>query len=491
MVNFVSSRFNILVPLRGGRTLAYNGSSAATAIWDIDESEIYDRIDRGEDVDLMHKTVAELVQGGFVVPQDIDELELLRQQYEAFRNDPSQMVLTIAPTLACNFGCDYCFQGQNKPSGIMPQQVQDAILAMVRRASRSIKRLHIAWYGGEPLLATGVIESLSDRMISLCDCSSIAYDAMIVTNGYKLTSHVAESLCARHVKAAQVTIDGAGAYHNQRRSLLGGQPTFVRICENLKTVLNETPLRLSVRINIDARNSRSVRGLLDHFLSLGLARRKTFSVYFAPVEAITEGCHCVADVCMSKSEYGSLEADLTRYAYDLGLATLPYPPRFRGVCGAVRPKGMVVVPNGDLHKCWDTVHMPDRKVGSVFDLDAVKNSERAHQWMQWSPFESKICSSCKILPNCAGSCAHKFINPDQTRGEAASLPCPSWKYNIMERLILMAERSGAIKALDYDPEQIRTDPRKLCAAPEAKDLVRIGNHNVGELVQIRSWQSPS
>jgi uncharacterized protein len=499
MADFVTSRFNILVPLRGGRTLAYNGSSAATAIWDIAESEIYDRVDRGEDVDPAHETVGDLVRCGFIVPHDTDEVDLLRQQYETFRNDPRQMVLTIAPTLACNFGCDYCFQGQDKPHGIMSQRVQDAILEMASQASRSIKRLHVAWYGGEPLLALPVIESLSDHLISLCNRSSVAYDAMIVTNGYKLTPQVARSLYSRQVKSAQVTIDGAAGYHDQRRSLLGGQPTFARICENLKAVLDEVPLRLSVRINIDVRNFKSIRRVLEHFVSLGLARRKMFGVYFAPVEAITEGCHCVADVCMSKGDYGSLEAELTRYAYDLGLAALPYPPRFRGVCGAVRPKGIVVIPNGDLHKCWDTVHMGEHKVGSVFDLDAARVDERANEWRQWSPFENKICTSCKILPNCAGSCAHKFINSDQTRGEAASLPCPSWKYNIMERLILMAERSGAITAQDYDPEEIKTDPRKLCAAseaidflgPEARDVFRIASHETGQLVQIGVSQQPS
>jgi len=77
--------------------------------------------------------------------------------------------------------------------------------------------------------------------------------------------------------------------------------------------------------------------------------------------------------------------------------------------------------------------------------------------------ENEVCRSCKILPNCAGSCAHKFLNPDQTRGETAILPCPSWKYNIKERLVFLAEKSGELGGDEYDLWDIRTDPSELCA----------------------------
>jgi uncharacterized protein len=208
-----------------------------------------------------------------------------------------------------------------------------------------------------------------------------------------------------------------------------------------------------------------VRRLLDHLRERGFANRKNFGVYLAPVEAITEGCHNVADVCISKFDYGQLEVELTRYAFQAGLTSLPYPPRFRGICGAVRPNALVIGPNGDVHKCWDTVAIPERRVGTVFDLDRLETDQRVLQWTQWTPFQNETCSTCKILPNCAGSCPHKFINPEAALGEAGRLPCPSWKYNINERLIMMAERVGAVKRDDYDAADIRTDPKTICSVP--------------------------
>ncbi|MGW3410474.1 TIGR04463 family radical SAM/SPASM RiPP maturase [Streptomyces sp. NPDC000888] len=470
MPSLVPSHYNIFVPLRHGRKLAYNSLTGASAVWEESDSKIFEQISATERVESDDELIKQLLYGGFIIRDDMDELEILRREYEEYRFDPTGMVLTVAPTLMCNFGCDYCFQGSCKPVGKMDQHVQDALIALVDRAAPGIRRLHVAWYGGEPLLAREVIESLSQRMISLCTKRSITYDAMIVTNGHQLNTDVARSLHRNRVGTAQITLDGAAEYHDKRRALLGGQGTFQRIVTNLRRIVEEVPLRITIRINIDSRNSEKIPELLDNLSELGFSRRKNFGVYFAPVEAISESCHDVASVCMSKSQYGQLEADLTRYAYELGLTSLPYPSRFRGVCGAVRPKGFVVAPNGDLHKCWDTIHLSERRVGTLFDLDSLRDDERVLEWLRWTPFANDTCVNCKILPNCAGSCAHKFINPDQTLGEAGSLPCPSWKYNIKERLILRAEQSGMISADDYDPSQIRTDPAEICSVPYPDEL---------------------
>jgi uncharacterized protein len=468
MREYCQSRYNVLIPLRNGRVLAYNSMSGATAVWEREDAEAFAEIgDTGQCGS--QRIRSSLLYGGFIVPARLNELRVVHDRYVSQRFDPSQMILTIAPTLMCNFGCDYCFQGCNKPTGKMSAVVQDATVAFVALAARSIKHLGIAWYGGEPLLALDVIEELSVRLIALSAERGLKYDASIVTNGYRLDARVAEKLHALKVSLAQITLDGAESDHDQRRTMLGGQPTFKRIVANLRSVVEAVPLKLSVRVNIDSRNRSAITALLDRLADHGFGRRENFSVYFAPVEAITEGCHNVAQLCMSKSEYGELETELTRHAYERGLTSLPYPPRFRGICAAIRPKGFVVAPSGDLHKCWDTISMPSQRVGTVFDLRSLDHDERVMKWVRWTPFAHSSCLNCKILPNCAGSCAHKFVNPEQMRGEGASLPCPSWKYNINERLVLMAQQRGELTTEDYDPNTIRTDPSQLCVARFEED----------------------
>jgi uncharacterized protein len=480
----VASRYNVIVNLRGGRALVYNSLSGATAILDPRE---YDLLTRAASAKLSktNEATKTLLYGGFVVDDAMDELAVVEAEYRHQRYDTSGMVLTIAPTLACNFGCDYCFQGAHKPSGQMSIEVQDAVVGFVQKFAPTLKRLHVAWYGGEPLLAHNVIEMLSDRIIDVCAGAAISYDAMIVTNAYRLTPEIATSLYTRHVTVAQVTLDGTADYHDGRRALLGGQGTFERIIGNVCAVVDKVPLRIVIRINIDSRNSEGIPSLLCQLHDLGLAHRPNFSVYFAPVEAITEGCHGVAHACMSKSTYAALETDLHRQAFELGLAPLPYPKRFRGLCGALRPRGFVVVSNGDLHKCWDTVSMPQARVGTIFDTNVVDDNEQSKAWAQWSPFQNNSCRNCKLLPSCAGSCAHKLINPNQTLGEAASLPCPSWKYHIKERIVMIAERTGTITAKDYERSEVSTDPAEICPVPSPSELLIRSQRLAGGLVVLR------
>ncbi|WP_437834224.1 TIGR04463 family radical SAM/SPASM RiPP maturase [Sorangium sp. So ce1153] len=465
MIQRRTSRYTILIPLHRYRALAYNGMSGAFAVWEAEELAAYERIRDGDRQDAISPAVVSALEhGGFILRDDIDELSVLKTQYDAHRYRKDVLTLTVAPTLACNFGCDYCFQGQDKPTETMSAEVQDAIVALVQRAAPRMKVMGIAWYGGEPLLRRKVIESLSDRVIEVADRHRVKYEASIVTNGYLLNAEAARSLSARRVRQAQVTLDGGEAHHDARRYLLSRKGTFARIVDNLREVVEAAPgLQIAVRVNIDDRNRDDIRGLLESMAAAGLGGRKNLKVYFAPVEAITEGCHEIEESCLSKSAYGRLEADLYRHGFELGLTQLPYPPRFHGTCAAVRPGGFVVLPNGDLHKCWDTVSWPERRVGTIFNLEALPANEALLRWMRWTPFVNETCKNCKLLPNCAGACAYKFVHADLTRGEAAVLPCPSWKYNIKERLLNRALAVGAVTADDFDPGAVRTDPAELCA----------------------------
>jgi len=184
------SRYNILVPLLRQRMLAYNAFTGALAIWDREDVSAYDgclTAERSTDDPL----IIGLLRAGFLVPTSVDERELLRQQYEEARGDPRSLILTIAPTLMCNFACDYCFQGADKPSGTMSLDVQNAIVRLVSKAAGTGKRIGVTWYGGEPLLAKDVISGLSRRILAVATNAGVRLDGSIVTNGYGLTSAVA------------------------------------------------------------------------------------------------------------------------------------------------------------------------------------------------------------------------------------------------------------------------------------------------------------
>jgi uncharacterized protein len=442
------SFYNVIIPLRDGRALAYNTAARSFAVWSRDDVALCQRAER-ESVPLSTTGVQDMLSGGYMVVDGTDELAMLEARYNATRYHQGAMTLTIMPTAACNFGCDYCFQGANKPSAKMSQQVQDAIVSFVERSAPSLHNLHVAWYGGEPLIGADIMRKLSDRFLDICAQRKIVYSASCVTNGWFLTEELVKELLERKLTTYQVTLDGGQVDHDGRRYLLGRQGTFARIIQNLRAVVDQVGVQFNIRVNIDSRNRDGIRALIDSLAAAGLAGRRNLGLYYAPVEAMTEGCHGCSDVTMSKSEYGQLEAELYRYAVEKGLTGYPTPPRFLGLCVATKPKGMVITPTGDIHKCWDTVSWPSMKVGTIFETEKLWTDPRWLKWSGWTPFKHETCRSCKILPSCSGMCAYKSVHSDKTRGEVAELPCPSWKYNIKERLFIHAEKRGLVKRDDW------------------------------------------
>ena len=451
------SRFNLTIPLKNDRFLVHNTMTGAFALWDADDMAIYERANAGE-LDIHSDEMRDFAYGGYVVPETENELAQLEQRYNGARFDSTALTVTVAPTLDCNFGCDYCFQGLDKPHGLMTEEVQDAFVEHIAERAKTLRRLHIAWYGGEPLIGRNVIYRMSERIMEACEEAGCHYSAFIVTNGFGLTREVAEQLYKYKVGSCQVTLDGPASYHDQRRNLLNGKPTYQRIVENLREVVDHVPMMISIRVNIDERNVYQIKGLIDDLAERGFGGRSNFGLYFAPVEAITKPCQGCNNVTMAKTNYGELEVELYRYAFEKGLTGLPKPPQFHGMCQAIRPDDFLLTPNGEIHKCWDTVHDHSMSVGTIFCTKKFQ-SKNYKQWVQWSPFANDTCSNCKILPNCAGACAFKFLHSDQTIGEAGALPCPSWKFNINERLLFRGKDGGHHRG--RHPER-GEDQRPIC-----------------------------
>lgn len=52
----------------------------------------------------------ELISGGMLVDAELNEYESLQVNSRIARYSNRSLQLTIAPTLACNFACPYCFE---------------------------------------------------------------------------------------------------------------------------------------------------------------------------------------------------------------------------------------------------------------------------------------------------------------------------------------------------------------------------------------------
>jgi uncharacterized protein len=406
-----------------------------------------------------------LLDQGFILPETTDEKAIVKKLYQETRQSAQGLNLVVCSTLSCNFGCDYCFQGVDKPLTPMSREVIDQTAVFYERligARPEIKNMQMIWYGGEPLMSPRVIYEIADKLIDINIKANVKYSASMVSNGFMMTRDVAQKLLLRGLQSVQITLDGSKEYHDSRRYLLNKKGTYDKILKNIKEWIDDLPIHVNIRVNIDERNKDGITNLIDDLHQMGLSGRRNFKMYFSPVETNTTGCHNVSDLTMQKMQYGQLEAFLYKYAFAKELVDLPYPGRFLGVCSALRPNDYIIVPNGDVHKCWDTVSFPEKRIGTVYDIDAILARRNPNQqlWDAFDPFENEICSSCKLLPNCASYCAHKFVYAKDSAGDSV-LPCPSIKYSIFERLVHRAEMDGFITEADYDKDDIKTNPYEL------------------------------
>ncbi len=399
------SRFNI-VDREHVPALVYNSYTGALAALNRDYLCV---LEHGHD-ESSPEIEAELYEGGFLVDDDVDELDHVRSVSSICRNQSDALSFTIAPTLNCNFRCPYCYE-EGKRYGMMGDDCVAAVVSHIEECIRrsQAKSIQIAWYGGEPLLALEAIERITEAIRPKVS----DYVASMVSNGYYLSRQVAVKLGALGVRHVQVTVDGPPEIHNVRRRLPSGGDTFDRIVRNIEEA--STYLEIVVRVNIDPTNGEQIDKLIESLDERGL--RDKVKVYLAAVDDINGSC---ADTeCYSGKEFAQIEAEYLS-KYKLSGYTTPYLPGFNpSICGAVNRYSEVIGPDGLLYKCWNEIGDPNRSYGSVFDSEP---SWTAGQWSTYDFSTDDRCVACELLPMCMGGCPFMRLYQGRTS-------CISAKYN--------------------------------------------------------------
>lgn len=430
------SQYNTFVSY-GDEIAVYNSLSGCLSLLTVEEAGILADIGSsnsgigGIDIDFLDR----LLINNYIVPTAADELAILQEKYLNMQNDDAALTITILPTLLCNFQCDYCFQGMNKKDGVMSETIQDAVISFIFEKLAGKKLLHITWFGGEPTLAMYVIKRLSDRLIAYCDRNNIVYQAAIITNGYLLTPECVGELYVRRVRTIQITLDGPSRTHDTIRYLKGsGTGTFHQILNNISSYRSEFPVHTVIRANIDTNNSSLCDELIDEMNTI-FPTKENISLYFSPIHASTKECDHIAESVLDGPTYANMETVWLKKAINSGLSGIALPIQSMGMCGASKKNGYVIVSNGDIHKCWETVSNSEYRIGNILNASPI-HLEAASKWSDWTPFVEEKCRKCAVLPNCLGFCRYHFIYKENYSGKSKESMCPSLKYQLPERLLL-------------------------------------------------------
>ncbi len=339
---------------------------------------------------------------GYVVPKNVDEKFLINMRMLQGRFDNRMLSLTIAPTMACNFRCVYCFEQGHYGKTVMDEEIQELIVNFVKKRIQGVRQLKITWFGGEPLLGIPVIEKLSKRMIEVCERNDVNYSASIITNGFLLNKETADKLKECKINTAQVTVDGSKDTHDKRRPLVGGGGTYDIIMKNLSEV--KDIINITLRINVDYDNIMDADRVIETLRKLGI--EKLVRPHLGLVVPHNGSYHeekCMTDESYSKQNLQFLKRN------NLPIQNIYPVPRIN-YCGADFVNSWVIDDRGYLYKCWndignDMMSFGNLKYGDFF----LQSTNLIEQYSSFDPMTTDKCNECKMLPICLGGCPHSRL----------------------------------------------------------------------------------
>ena len=348
-----------------------------------------------------------LVRAGVLVPQGFDEREALFDIRRRALASPDALLLTLAPTIQCNFRCTYCFETHRQE--VMAPAVEGDLVRFIVAQSAGVRSITTTWFGGEPLLQPDIVERVQRFTNEWGASRGIAVKRGIVTNGYFLADDMVARLQRLGAwEMVQVTLDGLPGTHDQRRVLLGGQGTWHRIVANCRTAL-AAGLPVNLRINVDRRNAPSLGALLDVLIDGGVVPAAHVSLGF--IVDSTGACAHVKDDVLRDEERARIVVRFDAELLQRGIpptATLPS-PICGPLCSVESRLGFVVAPSGLIFKCWNQIDGDaSQAIGHVSGSHVPNADAEQRRWQRYDPSTRRGCSNCSALPTCMGGCPWEY-----------------------------------------------------------------------------------
>jgi uncharacterized protein len=463
------SAFNLTVPMPNGEVFLMNTLTDAQVVVSNDVVSLLDRLRAGSPAG--HAPAAEerealgtLAEHGFVVENESAERAALDAHFEEFREDASQLRITILTTLQCNFACEYCYQGDHADYGRtaakMSIETAGRVADWVTRRVDDVRprTVVLTFFGGEPLLNVPAMVEIAERCARHAASRGVTQIVNIITNGLLLTPEIAERMKPLGLTGVKVTLDGDRETHDRKRPLRGGQGTFDRIIENIRRTAPLVPVTIGG--NFDAETAGRYPALLDFLKSQDFAGRVA-KVSFKPVirpavPALPAGAIPVApagsgaappacgragaagartgspcDSCgLADDTMSFLREETLRHGFPTGDGV------HMGPCEVHRRHSHTIGPDGSLYACPGFTGEFAQAVGHIDGRHEAGHEAAARRFDRLAPWRQ--CGDCPFVPVCGGGCAVA------AHAELGDMDAPSCHRRSLEAALtsLAAEAAG-------------------------------------------------
>lgn len=419
------SMYNICIKHKSGNYIAYN--TFTTSIVELDE-DFYIRFNN---LDLTSEEIEQLYEMGFIVNDDEDELlrQKLIRSNASFQDYGKVAGVFIAPTMACNARCAYCYEAGVKHKAMNSATIE-ATKKFLLKHHVVDKPMWIDWFGGEPTLAVDTILDISDFLTS----NGIEFISYMTTNAYLLTKELMLKIKDKvNLKHLQITVDAIGEEYNQIKNFTYKDANaFEVVMKNLEDILSFSDVSVGVRINFHPNEIERAEKILD-YLNQRFGDCPNISLYTAPINgidvpAIFEEFSCenpMLTLLKKTISMGRENANRTQYDFDEYKYSLMAPVASH--CSATRIHSYSIDSDGLLYKCHRQLGQgKDVAVGDVFS--GVEYNSNYNFWCS-GDLPYKECETCKLLPCCQGGCHIELLNRNP------NARCCRVQKNFLEQLI--------------------------------------------------------
>jgi uncharacterized protein len=348
-----------------------------------------------------------LCNNGFIIDDDTNELQNLKNDYILEIDRADDMLITVYPTQDCNLKCWYCYETHIKES----KMDNDVIMRIIEFVKKQINIYHpynlsITFFGGEPLMYfDSVAYPLSLKLYGFCKANEVAFSTFFITNGSLLSLDKVKKL--KQINATfQITLDGDKEKHDSVRvGKINSFPTFDKIIYGIKliTKMIDSPYKsskymMTIRINYDNDTLLKIDNIINALQDIPKDK------VIIHLERIWQTIDNI-DNSQRKLLINSYEK-LVNAGFDVNIGNFR---RKRVSCPAEMKHYVVINYDGRIYKCnGRTLNQKDCE--GILDNNGsiVWNEHKGCRNLR-STFDNPMCSKCKLLPICIGPCSQKCI----------------------------------------------------------------------------------
>lgn len=339
----------------------------------------------------------------FLVDEQVDEINRVREISQRVDEDPSQYLLTINPTMNCNFKCWYCYETHVKNSSLTPEQINRINKFILKTAERpELKHFGLSFFGGEPLLYfSRDVTPIIDHFHRVCNEHGLDYSISFTSNGYLIDQDFIDYFDRLNIRCSlQITFDGYGKTHDQVRYVNENKGSFDQIVKNIKLLVkNRFPVRL--RINYTESNLEETWRIAEEFSDISQADRDAymeFDYHRVWQNDKVDDAHLVLDRNVDSMRESGFKVS-GKYS----------PNNVHDSCYADKRNSVVINYNGDLFKCTARDFTKVQRAGVLSEEGELVWENEYQEKRMNVKFNNKPCLSCRIMPLCNGGCSQHAL----------------------------------------------------------------------------------